>query len=64
MSVVQDINENCSNYNKQVPPVNCEVLVDSNNNKSPDRVYFNKLNQYRDLNSQSLNVIVNKSSWC
>jgi hypothetical protein len=40
MSVVQDIPENCSNFNKKIPPVNSEVLVDLNNIKSPGHCIF------------------------
>ena len=35
-SVAQDLHENCSNFNKEVPPVNSEVLVDLKNIESPD----------------------------
>ena len=38
--VVSDIHENCSNFNKKVPPVNSEVLVHWTNIESPDNDYY------------------------
>jgi len=35
-TVVQDIHEKCSNFNKKVPLVNSEVLVHLKNIESPD----------------------------
>jgi len=33
----KDIHENCSKFNKRIPPANSEVLVDLKNIENPDR---------------------------